>query len=173
MPLQNQITPITPCQPNIPAPKEPCNASPQPNPSPQPIAPAHPTHPMTTRLKSGISKPRKIFNLLTQTSPHDTPSSHTQALKLPHWRNAMAAEIEALRHQATWSLIPPPPNKPVLGCKWTFKTKLLPTGQVDRHKARLVALGYNQQFGINYTETFSPVAKMPTIRLLLTIALHR
>ncbi|PKU66131.1 Retrovirus-related Pol polyprotein from transposon TNT 1-94 [Dendrobium catenatum] len=172
MTLQDHITPTSHRTPNEPVTEEPIPASTQHIPSPQPIPLAHPTHPMTTRLKSGISKPRKILNLLTQTSPHDPPASYTQALKLTHWKNAMVAEIEALRHQATWSLVPPPSNKPVLGCKWTFKTKLLPTGQVDRHKARLVALGYNQQFGINYTETFSPVAKMPTIRLLLTLALH-
>ncbi|XP_028548752.1 uncharacterized protein LOC114579151 [Dendrobium catenatum] len=85
----------------------------------------------------------------------------------------MTEEITALTNQHNWSLVPQPPNKPLLGCKWTFKTKLLPNGQVDRYKARLVALGYNQQFDINYTEIFSPVAKMPTIRLLLTIALNR
>ncbi|KAI0523201.1 hypothetical protein KFK09_005595 [Dendrobium nobile] len=166
-------TPITPSHSSLHMSDIPYNTSSHTNPSPQTIPPLPPPHPMITRLKSGISKPRKIFNLLTHTSTPDTPSSYTQALKVPHWKNAMAAEIEALRHQATWSLVQPPPNKPVLGCKWTFKTKLLPTGQVDRYKARLVELGNHQQFGINYTETFSPVAKMPTIRLLLTLALHR
>ncbi|KAI0523110.1 hypothetical protein KFK09_005500 [Dendrobium nobile] len=59
-----------------------------------------------------------------------------------------------------------------IGCKWTFKNKLHPNGQIARHKARLVAQGCSQEFGVNYTETFSPVAKMVTIRILLTIALH-
>ncbi|KAI0495403.1 hypothetical protein KFK09_021704 [Dendrobium nobile] len=79
----------------------------------------------------------------------------------------------ALQRQGTWSLVPPPTNAPILGCKWTFKTKLLPNGQIDIYKARLVAQGFNQTLGVNYTETFSPVAKMPTFRILLTIALHR
>ncbi|PKU68977.1 Retrovirus-related Pol polyprotein from transposon TNT 1-94 [Dendrobium catenatum] len=85
----------------------------------------------------------------------------------------MQTEIDALKQQSTWILVPPPINKPILGCKWTFKTKTLPNGQVDRYKTRLVALVYNQQFGVNYNEAFSPVAKMTTIRLLLTLSLHR
>ncbi|PKU73341.1 Retrovirus-related Pol polyprotein from transposon TNT 1-94 [Dendrobium catenatum] len=85
----------------------------------------------------------------------------------------MQAEYDALHRQSTWTLVPPPTNKPVLGCKWAFKTKLLPNGQIDRYKARLVALGYDQKQGINYTETFSPVAKMRTIRLMLTVSLIR
>ncbi|PKU76638.1 Retrovirus-related Pol polyprotein from transposon TNT 1-94 [Dendrobium catenatum] len=128
---------------------------------------------MQTRLKSGIRKPKPILNLLAQSTSPTTPTSYNQAMKSDHWLLAMHAEFEALTNQATWSLVPAPPNKPVLGCKWTFKTKLLPNGQVDRYKARLVALGYDQKFGINYTETFSPVAKMPTIRLLLTLALQQ
>ncbi|PKU61494.1 Retrovirus-related Pol polyprotein from transposon TNT 1-94 [Dendrobium catenatum] len=131
------------------------------------------SHPMQTRSKSGISKPNPIYSLTTTNHTHPTPTSYTQAAQHPHWRTAMEAEIMALRHQHTWLLVSPPPNKHVLGCKWTFKTKLLPSGAVHRYKARLVALGNRQIFGENYTETFSPVAKMPTIRLLLTIALNR
>ncbi|PKU71322.1 Retrovirus-related Pol polyprotein from transposon TNT 1-94 [Dendrobium catenatum] len=132
-----------------------------------------PRHQMQTRLKSGISKPKQIFNLLAHSSQPETPSTYNQASKSAHWTRAMTEEFQALKAQNTWSLVPKPSNKSVLGSKWTFKTKLLPNGQVDRYKARLVALGYNQQFGINYTETFSPVAKMPTIRLLLTLAVNR
>ncbi|XP_020674309.1 uncharacterized protein LOC110093683 [Dendrobium catenatum] len=76
----------------------------------------------------------------------------------------MSNEFLALQHQGMWSLVPPPVKDPILGCKWTFKTKLLPNGQIDRYKARLVAQGFNQTLGVNYTETFSHVAKKPTIR---------
>ncbi|PKU65364.1 Retrovirus-related Pol polyprotein from transposon TNT 1-94 [Dendrobium catenatum] len=132
-----------------------------------------PTHHMQTRSKSGIHKPKQFLNLLTHTNSISTPTTYNQAAKSAHWQQAMLTEFNALQQQATWTLVQPPLNKPVLGCKWIYKTKMLPNGQVDRYKARLVALGYNQKFGINYTETFSPVAKMPTIRLLLTLALNR
>ncbi|PKU69703.1 Retrovirus-related Pol polyprotein from transposon TNT 1-94 [Dendrobium catenatum] len=152
-------------------------------PSPTPLQPSAPSshtvlsdhipHPMQTRSKSGIHKPNPIYSLLADPIDDQSPLTYKQAVKHTHWRQAMAEELQALQNQHTWSLVSPPPNKPVLGCKWTFKTKLLPSGKVDRYKARLVALGNHQQFGENYTETFSPVAKMPTIRLLLTLALNR
>ncbi|PKU74614.1 Retrovirus-related Pol polyprotein from transposon TNT 1-94 [Dendrobium catenatum] len=85
----------------------------------------------------------------------------------------MSSEYLELQKQGTWSLVPLPAGKPVIGSKWTFKTKLLPNGQIDRYKARLVAQGCSQEFGINFTETFSPVAKMVTIRMLLTMALNK
>ncbi|PKU83242.1 Retrovirus-related Pol polyprotein from transposon TNT 1-94 [Dendrobium catenatum] len=85
----------------------------------------------------------------------------------------MSAEFMALQQQGTWSLVPPPPNKIVLGSKWIFKLKTTPDGQIDRYKARLVAQGFKQEFGLNFNETFSPVAKLPTIRILLLLALQR
>ncbi|PKU62451.1 Retrovirus-related Pol polyprotein from transposon TNT 1-94 [Dendrobium catenatum] len=131
------------------------------------------THHMTTRLKAGISKPKQIFSLVTTNPMQDTPRTYKQAAQIHHWQKAMLDEFQALTKQGTWILVPHPPNKPILGCKWTYKKKVLPNGKLDRYKARLVALGYNQQLGINYTETFSPVAKMTTIRILLTLAVHR
>ncbi|KAI0526984.1 hypothetical protein KFK09_002580 [Dendrobium nobile] len=68
-------------------------------------------------------------------------------------------------------MVPAPSDKPVLGSKWTFKTKINPDRQLTNYKARLVAQGCSQEFGVNFTETFSPVAKMVTICMLLTVAL--
>ncbi|PKU63581.1 Retrovirus-related Pol polyprotein from transposon TNT 1-94 [Dendrobium catenatum] len=127
---------------------------------------------MQTRLRSGISKPKVIFDLSAIETAHQIPKSYTEAARHPKWREAMSGEYTALQQQHTWSLVPAPPGKPVIGSKWTFKLKLHPNGNIDRYKARLVALGCSQQFGVNFTETFSPVAKMVTIRLLLTVALH-
>ncbi|PKU65026.1 Retrovirus-related Pol polyprotein from transposon TNT 1-94 [Dendrobium catenatum] len=130
-----------------------------------------PTHHMITRLKSGNSKPKQIFDLLHSTHT-DEPTTYTQAAKSEKWRQAMSQEFQALQTQGTWELVPPAKHQNILGCKWTFRTKYNSDGTVARYKARLVAKGYNQEHGIDYTETFSPVAKMPTVRILILIALH-
>ncbi|KAI0496461.1 hypothetical protein KFK09_022778 [Dendrobium nobile] len=137
------------------------------------LPPSTSLHPMQTRLRTGHQKPKLLFDLLTVPQSVETPTSYNQAIKYESWRNAMSAEFLALQKQGTWSLIPPPTNKPILGCKWVFKLKTNSDGQIDRYKARLVAQGFNQEHGINFNETFSPVAKLPTIRILLLLALHR
>ena len=98
------------------------------------------------------------------------PQFYHQAVGDPNWDAAMAAEIQALELNSTWSLVPLPPNKRAVGCKWVFKIKYKSDGSVERYKARLVAKGYTQQEGLDYTETFSPVAKMVTVKLFLSLA---
>ncbi|PKU66893.1 Retrovirus-related Pol polyprotein from transposon TNT 1-94 [Dendrobium catenatum] len=145
-----------------------------PQPSPSELLPTTfpQPHPMITRSKTGHLKPKQQFNLLATQHPHYTPTCFSQATKSVHWRSAMSEEITALQKQGTWSLVPAPANRVILRNRWTFRTKLKPDGTLERYKACLVAQGFNQQFGIDYKDTLSPVAKMPTIRILLTIALH-
>lgn len=101
------------------------------------------------------------------------PTCFGQAIKDPQWRAAVSAEFQALQSQGTWDLIPSSSKYNVLGCKWIFKIKRNMDGSIARHKARLVAQGYQQEFGIDYEETFSPVAKMPTLRTLLTMTVTK
>ncbi|PKU66222.1 Retrovirus-related Pol polyprotein from transposon TNT 1-94 [Dendrobium catenatum] len=129
-------------------------------------------HHMTTRSQTGNLKPVARLNLLHNESTYSEPTSYTEANKSFEWRQAMAAEFFALQKQGTWTLVPPPTNSTVLGCKWTYRRKLHSDGSVARFKARLVALGNQQEHGYDYVETFSPVAKLPTIRVLFTLALH-
>ncbi|CAH9077043.1 unnamed protein product [Cuscuta europaea] len=82
----------------------------------------------------------------------------------------MADEFNALINYNTWDLVPFDNTKNIVGCKWIYKTKYHSDGSVERHKAQLVAQGFNQQAGIDFSETFSPVIKPITVRIVLTLA---
>ena len=97
------------------------------------------------------------------------PRFYHEAVKDPKWKEAMNAEIDALVSNNTWSLTPLPPNKKAIGCKWVYRVKYKADGFVERYKARLVAKGFTQQEGLDFTDKFSPVAKLTTVKTLLAI----
>jgi hypothetical protein len=98
------------------------------------------------------------------------PKSYREALSHPGWRKAMEEEMHALELNHTWDLIPKPAGTSIVGCRWVFTVKQNPDGTVDRLKARLVAKGFTQTYGLDYTETFSPVAKLNSIRIIISLA---
>ena len=98
------------------------------------------------------------------------PKCWQDARKDPKWEKAMVEELEALDKNKTWELVPIPQDKKAVGCKWVFTVKQNPEGQVERYKARLLAKGYSQTYGIDYDETFAHVAKMSTMRTLVSLA---
>ncbi|RVX00388.1 Retrovirus-related Pol polyprotein from transposon RE2 [Vitis vinifera] len=102
--------------------------------------------------------------LLLMTYPLLFGKSTHEALSHPGWRQAMVDEMAALHSNGTWDLVVLPSGKSTVGCRWVYAVKVGPDGQVDRLKARLVAKGYTQVYGSDYGDTFSPVAKIASVR---------
>lgn len=190
-PLQTYHRRQRPSVVHIPAPVSAPEAIPdsQPAPSPvsDPILPPEPDLPIA--IRKGIRSTRNPsphyialsyhrlsplhYTCLASLSSISIPKSADEALSHPEWRQAMIDEMCALQSSGTWELVPLPSGKSVVGCRWLYTVKVGPDGKIDRFKARLVAKGYTQIFGLDYSDTFSPVAKMASVRLLLSIAAIR
>ncbi|KAE8719636.1 Mediator of RNA polymerase II transcription subunit 23 [Hibiscus syriacus] len=95
-----------------------------------------------------------------------------EALKDPMSKKAVEEELKALENNNTWIIVDFSKDKKPVGCKWVFTVKYKVDGSIERYKARLVAKGFTQSFGVDYHETFAPVAKLNTVRVLLSLAVN-
>ncbi|GMI72424.1 hypothetical protein HRI_000911700 [Hibiscus trionum] len=97
------------------------------------------------------------------------PTYYHQAVKYPEWRQVMQDELQAMEDLKTWTVVPLPEGKQPIDYKWVYRVKYKADGTVDRFKARLVAKGFTQIEGVDYIDTFSPVAKMTSFKVLLAL----
>ncbi|KAM0065667.1 putative RNA-directed DNA polymerase [Helianthus debilis subsp. tardiflorus] len=124
-----------------------------------------------TRRSTRPHKPNPRYaNLAVLEDVETEPTTFEEAEKKEEWMRAMKEEIDALRQNQTWELVSRVKDMDTVSCKWVYKIKRKVDGSVDRYKARLVARGFSQQYGLDYEETFSPVAKLTSVRVLLAIA---
>jgi len=101
------------------------------------------------------------------------PKSINEAIIDDLWIKAMKEELSQFERNKVWNLIPNNQGKTIIDTRWIFRNKLDEEGKVVRNKATLVSQGYNQQEGIDYDETFAPVARLEAIRILLAYASHK
>ncbi|RVW45771.1 Retrovirus-related Pol polyprotein from transposon RE1 [Vitis vinifera] len=115
-----------------------------------------------------LSESNKSF--VNQLSTVAIPNSVQEALADPRWKAAMNEEMKSLQKNETWELVECPPGKKPVGCRWIYTVKYKADGSIERFKVRLVVKGYTQTYGIDYTETFAPVAEINIVRVLLSLA---
>jgi hypothetical protein len=128
---------------------------------------------MHTRLNDNIRQPKKRTDgtVAYQTSAASPePTDHNLALQDQNWKQAMEEEFWALIRNNTWDLVPWEKGVNVVDYKWVFKLKRKADESIERYKARLVAKGFKQRYGYDYDETYGPVVKPATIRLVLSLA---
>jgi hypothetical protein len=144
--------------------------------------PPPPRHAIQTRSRNNIFKPKMLPDgliryplpkaLLTAAySDEIEPTSYSTVAQHLAWRATMNTEFDALFNNGTWTLVPTTSNMNIVGCKWVFCLKRKADGTIDRYKARLVAKGFHQQPVLDFGDTYSPVVKPTTIRLVLSLAI--
>ena len=101
------------------------------------------------------------------------PRNVKDALENESWIEAMNEEIEKIEKNKNWTFVPRPKDKNMIGTKWVFKNKLNEDGKVSRNKARLVCKGYSQEKGIDYGESFAPVARLEGVKSLLAYLAYK
>ena len=132
----------------------------------------HPLDNVIGDVSKGVTTRSTFRNLFAYSAfvSQIEPSTIESAIDDEHWAMAMQEELNQFKRNDVWELVPKPSNQTIVGTKWVFRNKLDENGTIVRNKARLVAKGYNQEEGIDYDETYAPVARLEAIRMLLAFA---
>ena len=111
-------------------------------------------------------------NFIVRLNTTIIPNTVSEALTKRVWKDAMREEMSVLDKNKTWEIIERPKGKNIVDCKWIFTLKYKADGSLKGHKAKLIAKGYTQTYGVDYQETCAPFAKINTVRILLSLAAH-
>nr|GFC38453.1 retrovirus-related Pol polyprotein from transposon TNT 1-94 [Tanacetum cinerariifolium]GFC38476.1 retrovirus-related Pol polyprotein from transposon TNT 1-94 [Tanacetum cinerariifolium] len=135
----------------------------------------HPLHKIIGDPKSSVRTKGQLANscLFSCLLSSIEPANVAEALRDANWVSVTQEELDQFARLKVWRLVPRPEDKSVIKTKWIFKNKKDESSLVIRNKARLVAIGYSQQEGIDYDETFAPVAQIEAICLFLAYASHK
>ena len=98
------------------------------------------------------------------------PSSFEEAVEDPAWVYAMVGEYDSIVRKSAWKIVPRLEGKLVVGWRWIYKVKQATNGSIEKHKARLVSQGFSHIEGIDYEETFAPIARYSSIRSILALS---
>ena len=151
--------------------EEPEEANPEPTPPTQTPTESGPRR--STRLRQ--EPDRYSHSLALCSTEQSDPLSVAEAMSSSDssmWTKPMEKEMESLHQNNVWDLVQLPSDRKVVGSKWVFKRKINANGDVERYKARLVAQGCTQRFGVDYEETFSPVVRFESIRMLMALGVQ-
>ncbi|KAJ9547801.1 hypothetical protein OSB04_020344 [Centaurea solstitialis] len=162
------ITQVTPPEPDQPTNSEDFSQTTVSEPAPTNLLPVPSVNKAST--SGQVYQPPALR--WTKDHPIDQVLEIDDALHDPAWVSAMQEELAEFIRNNVWLLVPRPRKRTIIGSKWIFRNKLDEIGTVIRNKARLVAQGYRQEEGIDYDETFAPVASLEAIRLFLAFAAH-
>ena len=168
----NMVQDVDECEITPPAPRRNPMRVRQPPTRLQDFVTYKPTHPISNYVSYKRVTPTHAAFLSTISS-YSEPQNFHEANSQEVWKEAMQEELKALDQHNTWSITKLPKGKKVVGCKWIYKLKFKSDGSIERYKARLVARGFTQTFEVDYKETFAHVAKMNTVRVLLSVAVNK
>ncbi|KMQ91963.1 retrovirus-related pol polyprotein from transposon tnt 1-94 [Lasius niger] len=147
----------------------------QPHQDQQPKTVSFDIEPRRSKQTTAGQPPERLGSTKLMSAVDAEPSSWKDVQHLPRcqrelWKKAAEKEIKLLHEYRVWDLVDPPPKREIITCRWVFKTKLDADGRPRTYKARLVARGFSQKFGEDYDETYAPVVRYNTVRVLLAVA---